>query len=69
MQKFREKLADEQEIVAALSNIVMEIYAIESVLRRAQKAQAAKGEASTAAMTAAAQAFIYLSLIHIWERS
>jgi alkylation response protein AidB-like acyl-CoA dehydrogenase len=59
MQKFREKLADEQEIVAALSNIVMEIYAIESVLRRAQKAQAAKGEASTAAMTAAAQAFIY----------
>jgi hypothetical protein len=59
MQKFREKLADEQEIVAALSNIVMEIYAIESVLRRAQKTQAAKGEASTAAMTAAAQAFIY----------
>jgi alkylation response protein AidB-like acyl-CoA dehydrogenase len=59
MQKFREKLAEEQEIVAALSNIVMEIYAIESVLRRAQKAQAAKGEASTAAMTAAAQAFIY----------
>jgi hypothetical protein len=59
MQKFREKLADEQEIVAALSNIVMEIYAIESVLRRAQKAQAAKGEASTAAMTAATQAFVY----------
>src|ERR1700687_3331870 len=27
VQKFREKLADEQELVAALSNIVMEVYA------------------------------------------
>src|SRR5271170_7689257 len=38
LQKYREKLADEQELVAALSNIVMEIYATESVLLRAQKA-------------------------------
>src|SRR5271170_1830939 len=29
LQKYREKLADEQELVAALSNIVMEIYAME----------------------------------------
>jgi butyryl-CoA dehydrogenase len=59
VQKFRERLADEQEIVAALSNIVMEIFANESVLRRAQKAQTAKGEAGTAVMTAAVQAFVY----------
>jgi alkylation response protein AidB-like acyl-CoA dehydrogenase len=59
VQKFREKLADEQEIVAALANVVMEIYAMESVLRRTQKAQAARGEASVSAMTAAAKAFIY----------
>jgi alkylation response protein AidB-like acyl-CoA dehydrogenase len=41
VEKFREKLADHQEIMAALSNIVMDVYAIESSLRRAQKAGAA----------------------------
>src|SRR3984957_19347125 len=40
MQKFREKLADEQELVAALSDIVMEVYAMESCLLRTQKAAA-----------------------------
>jgi alkylation response protein AidB-like acyl-CoA dehydrogenase len=59
VQKFREKLADEQEIVASLANIVMEIYAMESVLRRTQKAQAAKDEENSAVMAAAAKAFIY----------
>jgi len=37
VQRFREKLADEQELIGALSNIVMEIYAMESSLLRAQK--------------------------------
>ncbi len=36
VQRFREKLADEQELIGALSNIVMEIYAMESCLLRAQ---------------------------------
>ena len=40
VEKFRDKLAEHQEIVAALSNIVMDIYAIESSLRRAQKSGA-----------------------------
>ena len=31
MQKFREQLAEQQEIVASLANIVMDIYAMESV--------------------------------------
>ena len=48
VQKFREKLAEEQELIGALSNIVMEVYAMESCLLRAQKAAAAKGEAATA---------------------
>ena len=38
VQKFREGLAEQQEIVASLANIVMDIYAMESSLRRAQKA-------------------------------
>jgi alkylation response protein AidB-like acyl-CoA dehydrogenase len=58
VQKFREKLADEQELIAALSNIVMEIYAMESCLLRAQKAAAAKGESATQTMLDAARVFI-----------
>ena len=58
VQKFREKLADEQELIAALSNIVMEIYGMESCLLRTQKAAAAKGEAATQTMIDAARVFI-----------
>jgi butyryl-CoA dehydrogenase len=58
MQKYREKLADEQELIAALANIVMEIYAMESGLLRAQKAAATKGEVAAAVMVAAARVFI-----------
>jgi len=58
VQKFREKLADEQELIGALSNMVMEIYAMESCLLRAQKAAAAKGEAATQTMIDAARVFI-----------
>ena len=58
MQKYREKLAEEQELIAALANIVMEIYAMESTLLRAQKAAAAKGETAAAVMIDAARVFI-----------
>ena len=58
VQKFREKLADEQELVGALANIVMEIYAMESSLLRAQKAAASKGEAAASLLIDAARVFI-----------
>jgi alkylation response protein AidB-like acyl-CoA dehydrogenase len=58
VEKFREKLADNQEIVAALSNIAMDVYAMESLLRRAQKASAARSSVATI-MADAAGAFIY----------
>jgi alkylation response protein AidB-like acyl-CoA dehydrogenase len=58
VQKFREKLADEQELIGALANIVMEIYAMESSLLRTQKAAAAKGEAAVPVMIDAARVFI-----------
>jgi alkylation response protein AidB-like acyl-CoA dehydrogenase len=57
VQKFREKLADEQELVAALANIVMEIYAMESCLLRAQKSADSKGQGASA-MVDAARVFI-----------
>jgi butyryl-CoA dehydrogenase len=58
VQKFREKLADEQELIGALSNVVMEIYAMESCLLRAQKAAAAKGASAAQTMIDAARVFI-----------
>jgi alkylation response protein AidB-like acyl-CoA dehydrogenase len=58
VEKFREKLADHQEIVASLSNIVMDIYAIESSLLRAQKAAAARGPAA-GLMAEATRVFTY----------
>jgi alkylation response protein AidB-like acyl-CoA dehydrogenase len=58
VQKFREKLAEQQEIVAALANVVMDIYAMESTLRRAQKAAAARGPAASV-MGDAARAYSY----------
>src|SRR5207247_9518239 len=58
VQKFREKLADEQELIGALSNVVMEIYAMESCLLRAQKAAATKGESAAQPMIDAARVFI-----------
>jgi alkylation response protein AidB-like acyl-CoA dehydrogenase len=58
VQKFREKLADEQELIGALSNMVMEIYAMESCLLRAQKAAGTRGDAATSVMQDAARVFI-----------
>jgi len=58
VQRFREQLAEHQEIVAALANIAMDVYAMESSLRRAQKASAKPGEAAHV-MRDAARAFIY----------
>ncbi len=59
MMRFRQELEDQQEIVAALANVVMESYAMESCLRRAQKSAAARGESAAAPMAAAARALIY----------
>jgi alkylation response protein AidB-like acyl-CoA dehydrogenase len=50
LEKHRDRLADHQEIVAALSNIVMECYAMESSLRRVQKAEASHGPQSSSAI-------------------
>ena len=58
VQKYREKLAEEQELVGALSNIVMEIYAMESCLLRAQKSVGTKGQAAAQQMIDAARVFI-----------
>jgi len=59
VQKYREGLAEHQEIVAALANIAMDVYAMESSLRRAQKAIATRGGTAANLMGNAARAFAY----------
>jgi hypothetical protein len=58
LERHRDRLADQQEIVAGLSDIVMECYAIESSLRRVQKAEGARGQESSAVMADAARVFL-----------
>ncbi len=58
VQKFREQLAEQQEIVASLANVVMEIYAMESCLRRAQKTENGKSSETASLMADATRAFI-----------
>ena len=64
MQKFREKLAEQQEIVAALANIAMDVYAMESCLRRAQKASES-GKQTESVMNDAARIFIHEAMDRI----
>jgi butyryl-CoA dehydrogenase len=59
MKKHREHLAEEQEIVGALANIVMDCFAAESSVRRAQKAESARGAESAAAMADAARVCLH----------
>src|SRR5579862_5212186 len=58
MQKYREKLADQQEIVGALADIVLEIFVMQSALIRAQKIGASRGEAGATAVSAAARVLL-----------
>jgi len=59
LEKHRDRLAEQQEIVAELSDIVMECYAIESSLRRVQKSEAARGQGSSAVMADAARVVLH----------
>ena len=67
VQKFRDQLTEQQEIVASLSNIVMDVYAIESSLRRAQKAASAGSQ--VAALMADAGAFLSMTRWTAWKRT
>jgi alkylation response protein AidB-like acyl-CoA dehydrogenase len=52
-QKFMDKLADQQEVMAALADIIMEVYALDSALARAHKLteNGAAGAGAARAMT------------------
>ena len=58
VQKYMDKLADEQEVAAALSDIVMETYAMESVLLRTKKILQVQGAEKAALPVTAARVFV-----------
>jgi hypothetical protein len=66
VQKLREKLGepDNQEIVAALANIAMDVYAIESALLRVEKSVTRRGEAGSTAMVSATRALLHDAADH-----
>ena len=47
-QKYMQAIQDQQEIMGAIADMTMEVYAMESALIRAKKIAAAQGEAATA---------------------
>jgi len=57
-QKYMEKLADEQEIVALIADMIIEIFAMESALLRAMKKLAKQGEEEAKIHIAATRVYI-----------
>ena len=58
-QRFLMGLEKEQEVIGVLSNLVMDVYAMESLLLRTLKKLSARGTESCAAEVAATRVFIY----------
>ena len=56
-QKYMTKIADEQEVMGALADMIIEVYAMESCILRADKIAASKGE--TGAEVPVAMARVY----------
>jgi alkylation response protein AidB-like acyl-CoA dehydrogenase len=56
-QKYQQKLVDQQEIMGALADMIIEIYAAESCIVRAQKINTVQGEAAAASSAAFARLY------------
>ncbi|MFB3920655.1 MAG: acyl-CoA dehydrogenase family protein [Terriglobia bacterium] len=65
VQKYLQALAEEQEVIGALSNLVMEVYAIESAVLRTRKKIAKDGIESCAAECDAARAYAHAAVDRI----
>jgi alkylation response protein AidB-like acyl-CoA dehydrogenase len=57
-QRFRDKVQEQQEVLAAASDIIMDIYAMESAILRTEKLISSRGEQSCAAHIDATRAFV-----------
>lgn len=59
VQKFMEKLSDEQEILMAAADIIIQIFAIESAVLRAEKISAGLSQARQEQLAAAVKVFTF----------
>jgi alkylation response protein AidB-like acyl-CoA dehydrogenase len=66
-QKYQQKIAEEQEILARIADIIIEIFAMESGLLRAQKKIAETGEDKTAHQIAAVKIYVDETIPRIRE--
>ena len=65
VQKFMQKLADEQEIIMNLTDMLIEVYTSESAILRTQKLAAMKNEAGLQPYIDMTQAYVSDSLERI----
>ena len=64
-RKYPQTLNDEQEIVAALADMIIEVFALDSSVIRARKIVAAQGEAAAVPATAMAQIYAMEAMIRL----
>jgi alkylation response protein AidB-like acyl-CoA dehydrogenase len=57
-QKYRDKVQEQQEVLAAASDIIMDIYGMESAILRTEKLVSSRGEAACASHVDAARIFV-----------
>ena len=64
-QKYRDKVQEQQEVLASASDIIMQIYGIESAILRTEKLIASRGEGSCAGQIDATRTFTNDAIGHI----
>jgi alkylation response protein AidB-like acyl-CoA dehydrogenase len=69
VQKYRDKMADQQEVLSLLSDLVIGVYAMESLLLRVLKGTARDGAARWELQGKAAQVFIHSQLATLEDKA
>ncbi|MEO8726384.1 MAG: acyl-CoA dehydrogenase family protein, partial [Acidobacteriaceae bacterium] len=64
-ERFMDKLSDQQEVLAAIADIIIELYAIESAVLRTEKIIARAGEAGAALPIAYTRAYVSGAMVKI----
>jgi alkylation response protein AidB-like acyl-CoA dehydrogenase len=67
--KYRDKATDQQEVLACASDMIMDVYAMESAIMRTEKAVGLKGEASCALQIDATRVFASDAIQRIEQRA
>jgi len=67
--KYRDKATEQQEVLAAASDMIMDVYAMESAIMRTEKAIAAKGEANCQLQIDATRVFANDAIQRVEQRA